>query len=61
MTLSAALPSRDPQDFSHSYELLWQCFLSGQINSRQWDEHLKDELFAAWVVRQERRAQEKLR
>ena len=53
MTLSAALPSRDPQDFSHSYELLWQCFLSGQINSRQWGEHLKDELFAAWVNKRE--------
>lgn len=32
-----------------SYELLLACFKSGQVSERQWQEHLKDEHFAAWV------------
>jgi len=33
------------------YQMLLDCYRSGQIDSRQWAEHLKDELFAAYVRR----------
>ena len=52
MTLSASLPDDDP-NFSTSYALLYACFLSGQVTSKQWAEHLQDEHFAAWVEKQE--------
>lgn len=32
------------------YEALLACYRSGQISERQWQEHLKDELFRAWVA-----------
>lgn len=31
------------------YQLLLQCYLSGQISEKQWQEHLKDEAFAEWL------------
>lgn len=37
-------------------ELLLACYLSGQINERQWQEHLRDDFFAAWVKRRLREA-----
>lgn len=34
-----------------NYRLLLQCYLSGQMSERQWQEHLKDEVFKAKVER----------
>lgn len=34
-----------------NYELLFACWCSGQISPRQWDEHLRDEVFCAWIRR----------
>ena len=31
------------------YQMLLDCYLSGQINERQWSEHKRDEIFAAWL------------
>ena len=31
------------------YELLLICYRSGQISERQWQAHLKDADFAAWL------------
>ena len=54
MTLPASLPDDDTNlNFSTSYALLYACFLSGQVTSKQWAEHLQDEHFAAWVEKQE--------
>lgn len=36
---------------THSYELLLACRLSGQVSDRQWQEHLKDEVFVKWLER----------
>lgn len=33
---------------NYSFELTLQCFLSGQISEAQFQEHLKDPLFASW-------------
>lgn len=33
------------------YATLYACYKSGQITERQWQEHLKDELFRAWLKR----------
>lgn len=35
-----------------TYALLLACYRSGQISPAQWQEHLRDEVFAAWVKRQ---------
>lgn len=32
-------------------DALLACYRSGQISEAQWQEHLKDELFAAWLKR----------
>lgn len=32
-----------------TYALLLACYRSGQIPEAAWQEHLKDEVFAAWV------------
>ncbi len=37
---------------SSDYRLILACYRSGQISSRQWQEHMRDEVFAAWVQRQ---------
>lgn len=38
------------------YEALLACYLSGQVSEPQWQEHLKDEVFSAWVkARSQRR------
>lgn len=35
--------------YSH-YELLYTCYLSGQISDRQWQQHLtENEVFRKWV------------
>lgn len=34
-----------------SYHRLIACYLSGQIGERQWQEHLRDEVFLAWLKR----------
>lgn len=34
-----------------TYSMLLACYRSGQMNERQWQEHLKDEVFAAWLKR----------
>lgn len=39
------------------YRELFQCFLSDQISAKQWQEHLEDEVFAAWVAREMRKRQ----
>ena len=39
----------------NNYELIWLCCISGQISERQWQEHLKDEIFAAWVKKHKQR------
>ena len=31
------------------YALLLVCYQSGQMSERQWREHLKDEVFSAWL------------
>lgn len=32
------------------FELLWQCYKSGQISEKQWQEHIKnDPGFADWL------------
>lgn len=31
------------------YELLLACYRSGQISEAQWQEHLRDEVFRAWL------------
>lgn len=31
------------------YELLLACYRSGQISERQWQQHLKDANFFAWL------------
>lgn len=33
------------------YDLLLACYLSGQVSEKQWQEHLKDEVFRAWLLR----------
>lgn len=35
-----------------NYALLLECYLSGQIAERIWQEHLRDEVFRAWLKRQ---------
>lgn len=32
-----------------TYALLLACYRSGQMSERQWQSHLEDEVFAAWV------------
>lgn len=34
-----------------SRELILACYQSGQMSERQWQEHLKDETFRAWLSR----------
>lgn len=34
-----------------TYSLLLDCYLSGQIPASAWAEHLKDEVFRAWLTR----------
>lgn len=31
------------------YENLLACYRSGQISERQWQEHIKNKLFAKWL------------
>jgi hypothetical protein len=31
------------------YELILICYTSGQMSERQWQEHLKEDDFAAWL------------
>lgn len=31
------------------YQQIYDCYRSGQMSAAQWNEHLKDEVFAAWV------------
>jgi hypothetical protein len=33
------------------YEALYLCWVSGQVSERQWIEHLRDEMFSAWLRR----------
>ncbi len=36
------------------WELLYGCYLSGQVSERQWTAHLDDAAFAAWVAEREK-------
>jgi len=36
------------------YDLLLQCYLSGQMSEAEWQLHLQDEVFAAWLKRTEK-------
>ena len=36
------------------YELLLICYRSGQVSERQWQEHLKDAGFVAWLDNHEK-------
>jgi len=38
------------------WELLYACYLSGQISEMQWTAHLADPEFAAWVARKDKAA-----
>jgi hypothetical protein len=40
---------------SNRYELIYACYTTGQISERQWADHLKDEVFAAWVKKQQQK------
>ncbi len=31
------------------YEALLACYRSGQVSDFQWQQHLQDEVFAAWL------------
>jgi hypothetical protein len=33
------------------YALLLECYRSGQMSEAEWQQHLGDELFAAWLKR----------
>jgi hypothetical protein len=33
------------------YALLFECYRSGQMSEAEWQQHLRDELFAAWLKR----------
>jgi len=33
------------------YALLLECYRSGQMSEAEWQQHLQDELFAAWLKR----------
>lgn len=32
-----------------NYQQLVECYKSSQMTERQWQEHLKDEVFTAWL------------
>lgn len=36
------------------YAAILACYRSGQVSERQWQEHMRDEVFAAWVRKQEK-------
>jgi hypothetical protein len=38
-----------PETYSNRFDLILACYKTGQMSERQWQEHLKDELFSAWV------------
>lgn len=42
------------QQHSVRYDLVLDCYRSGQMSELQWMEHLKDEHFAAWYKKQQR-------
>ena len=46
--LEFARAERVPDD---RYQALYACYRSGQMSERQWQEHLRDPLFALWVAR----------
>lgn len=31
------------------YQLLLECYLSGQMSEAQWQQHLQDKVFAVWL------------
>lgn len=33
------------------YNLLLQCYLSGQMSEAEWQQHLLDDVFRAWLKR----------
>lgn len=33
------------------YNIVVACYQSGQMSERQWQEHLKDDVFRAWLSR----------
>jgi len=35
------------------YALLLECYRSGQMCEAEWQQHLQDELFVAWLKRRE--------
>lgn len=35
----------------NSYELIFCSYLSGQVSERQWQSHLKDEMFSQWLAK----------
>jgi hypothetical protein len=35
------------------FDALWACYKSGQMSEAQWQAHLRDPLFAAYVTRQQ--------
>jgi hypothetical protein len=38
---------------NQDYELLWQCYKSGQMSEKQWQDHLKnDDGFLEWLRKQ---------
>lgn len=44
-----------------SYELIINCYKSGQISEKQWQKHLEDEVFRKWVEKHENNSQNRLR
>lgn len=47
----AGTMQRRETNYNMNYALLLECYRSGQITEAQWQEHLKDEIFAAWLKR----------
>lgn len=35
-----------------TFAMILACYRSGQMTEAQWQDHMRDELFAAWVARQ---------
>lgn len=34
-----------------NYQILLECYRSGQIDEQLWQEHMRDEVFRAWLKR----------
>lgn len=45
---------RDEPDREHEFEMLWECYLSGQMTEKQWQAHLSEDAdLREWIARQD--------